>query len=45
MNTVVLPYKNALARIVTSVREYEQDKSIRKYPILFRNEVIIILQM
>lgn len=49
MNTVVLLYISAfvgfLAEIVTSLRECEQDKSICKYLILFRNEVIIILQM
>jgi hypothetical protein len=34
-----------LGTIATSVHEYEQDKSICKYLILFRNEVIIILHM
>jgi len=47
MNKVVLTYISALVgflgTIVTLVNEYEQDKSICKYQILFRNEIIIIL--
>ena len=49
MNKVILIYISAfvvfLGTIVTSVPEYEQGKSICNYLILFRNEIIIILQM
>jgi hypothetical protein len=43
--TYIFAFVGFLGTLVTSVHVYEQDKSICKCMILFRNEIIIILQM